>query len=206
MSSESFVDKLYSPVPDQPFIWYAKMYGTGYTIYEFDDTKKEFKFDKLNTSDVDEFGFLGMGGKIYFKTRNGIFHLDDDRPVNVYLENDNGKIKITDNPVIDYHNIIERKRVAYDFSPTMETQQVHGGIAAYELGHKYKFTVNDITFNYSLIYSISMIPGSFNYASLRISSDKSWDGDLHLECMGDFVKQNIRLGKDCKPLTYSIGI
>lgn len=206
MSSESFVDKLYSPVPDQPFIWYAKMYGTGYTIYEFDDTKKEFKFDKLNTSDVDEFGFLGMGGKIYFKTRNGIFHLDDDRPVNVYLENDNGKIKITDNPVIDYHNIIERKRVAYDFSPTMETQQVHGGIAAYELGHKYKFTVNDITFNYSLIYSISMIPGSFNYASLRISSDKSWDGDLHLECMGDFVKQNIHLGKDCKPLTYSIGI
>ena len=204
MDDTGFVNRLWSPLTreGQPFIWYAKK-EDGSTVYECDDDSNTELYDSLDHTDVTEFGFLGMGGKLYINTSNGILTLDGDRDVNVFIidRNDEDRFDITNNPSLDYKKFFEYKQFICNFNPmsSQKEQQADSQISSYTFGHEGDFTFKDIEFSYKLSYRLDMSGKGINTVNFGLLANKNWVGDLHLTCLAnDFVKDSIFIPKHNK--------
>lgn len=190
---KDYIGANYSPIPYQPFLWFAKYENSAIT--EFENDKKENRFDDIKKEDVVEFGLFGNGGKIYFNTNEGIIKLVD-RELNVFLIIDNKEIPLTGNKSVDYHDIITYKHASYDLaiSGTKATTKGHPQIDEYHVGYKTKIDLGDLgKLGYKIIYTLPMNrPSAFITISLN-SYDQDLDAKLSLRYLANNVTNDIHL-------------
>ena len=181
---------------------------------ELIDTVKENSFYDVDTKSISQLGIMGNGGKIYFNTKNGIFHLDGNRNLNVFFMLDCTRVDVTNNSAIDYNkDLIERHYASYEFDMSGNAREVtsDGKMNAIGIGYhvnleaphrKEDGSTEKIKFDCELIYVLPL--RSPNYISFSITSPIETDIELHLTFLANDDNNVIHLEKD-KKQTFRIG-
>lgn len=162
---------------------------------------RENKFQEIEQSYVKELGIMGNGGRIYFDTYDGIFHLDGNRDLNVFFYHNGERVNITNNTVgpasttnRKYQNLIERHNMSYDFDLTKGVSSSSGSITGWSIGYR-GYTQSSLSkFSYELTYTLPL--GQPNYITLLICShDIDATIDLHLTYLANDDSNTIKLPK-----------
>lgn len=207
MDNELIMEKLWSPERTQAFIWYA-INEDGSKIFEYDLNNNSNRFDDLDKTKVKEFGFIGLGGKLFLNVENGVITLDGDRELNLSLfDRDKGDtIQITKNKDIDYHNFFEMKQLSCNFTFNSETNEISHGtdsyISAFIFGYSGSISYDNYKFKFKYNYTLDMVKG-MNTANFGLKCNRKWIGDISLSCLAnDFVKDSVCIYPNKKDYTW----
>ena len=121
LTSNDFLSHNLSPVPSQMFVWFVNREDDT-TCYEFTNEGVNNNYNKEvdeRKEEIKEFGLIGNGSKIYFNTKDGVINIAD-RKIKLFVESDediNVYLRLTENDEADYHNVVQYKKVAFDYIP-----------------------------------------------------------------------------------------
>ena len=133
------ISNLTSPISWQPFIWYAKSFDDS-LLTEFEDDKTENEFSDIDRVNLQEFGLMGRGAKLWFSTNDGILNIQDKR-LEFYLEDEEQKLIKLSGRNEFYNDIIQFKQFAQVL--TTNTKEGFGPLTidAFHLGYKHSFEI-----------------------------------------------------------------
>ena len=180
--------KPFSPVSLQDFVWAAE-YSDGSTFLEFDPiTGKPNKFHDIRKKDLIRFGLVGLGYKMYTEVYGGFLVINGQLIEIIYRVNGKdyyltGQPKMY-NDIIAYKDAESIARVSIKGEPSGKfTNRITG----FNFGYKTQLEVEDIKFNFRVIYSIPYnIPAYLNF---RVVANKKLDGKLVIKKNGKEVAE-----------------
>ena len=178
-----------SPISNQLFIWYAKR-EDGSTVYEYDDEKNGYSYDKEIESkkdSIEEFGLIGNGSKIFFNTKDGIITIGD-REIKIYVESgEDGDIylPITENKEdgVNYKNVIQYKQGTVDVVMDNNMKDV----PMRTIGHYIGYDIKTKEFNAQVILNVP-IGGTLNIKVTITLKNTDFSGKYCIQ-YGDYEEQ-----------------
>lgn len=180
--------KFYTDKNSNPFLWFA-CYNNG-TLLEEKSNNKITSFSDIPKDDIKQFGFYGMGMKLWLDLTDGYFYTQSDKnpdiisSYNIYLRRKNEKNIIKFIPLFnkDDFNLIQLKHLSTDISPKNGnsksiTDQFIFGFTSHPKD-------NDIPFTVSIKCIIDIgdtNPGIYN--SITIGFDTTYERNYALEAV-----------------------
>ena len=184
-----------SPIPGQHFIWYG-IYNDGSKIYEFNNDQTETEFNDINKPELSQFGLIGMGGKVYFNTNDGLIHLDTVRVLKLSLEDENGKsYNITEIKDKKYTDIIQYKKGYMDFRPGRMVQNGTITPSEHYFGFKTDVELPDNIIKVQIIYCLPL-RGTIYLITKLNSIDKDFKGKLIAQYGGNVETTDLDISKN----------
>ena len=181
--------KSYSPVK-QDMIWIAEYDKDNY-LSEFNfENKKENSFYDIEQDEVNRFGLIGGGYKMYFDKNSGQFNICN-RQYDIGYKLNNTIYLLTKQELFP-RDIITYKQAVSEINGQMNTPQ----IVSYYFGYKTEFTVDDITFNFKPIICVPI--NQPVYIDIHLVANKDLEGELL------FIKNNKIMDTVYAPLTKDV--
>ena len=149
--------------------------------------------DIKDKSQVKELGILGNRGNVYIDTDTGIIHVGD-RHVNIYFMYQGSRYDLTNNSSIDYHNIIERHEISYEFDLMKKKRQtLKGQVLGWTIGYEGIYHLyNDI--DYRVLYTLPL--GRPNFITLSLKPKIDMDLEIHLSYLANDDSKTVHLKKN----------
>lgn len=173
-----------------PFNWVAD-YFDGTYLTEIDLlTHKENKFYSINQANTIRFGLFGQNMRFFYEAMDGSFFLNGKR-LEIMFHEKNGQIhNLTNNP--NQKDIITYKEAHTDFSNRQGLQRT--STTSINFGYKTIYIKDDLILNFQPVVSLPFNKTSF--IEIKLTSNKSLDGDLVFYCKGKEVERfNISLAQ-----------
>lgn len=185
----SYIENNMSPISNQLFIWYVKR-EDGSIVYEYDDEKNGYSYDKEIESkkdSIEEFGLIGNGSKIFFNTKDGIITIGD-REIKIYVESgEDGDVylPITENKEdgVNYKNVIQYKQGTVDVVMDNNMKDV----PMRTIGHYIGYDIKTKEFNAQVILNVP-IGGTLNIKVTITLKNTDFSGKYCIQ-YGDYEEQ-----------------
>lgn len=185
----SYIENNMSPISNQLFIWYTKR-EDGSIVYEYDDEKNGYSYDKEIESkkdSIEEFGLIGNGSKIFFNTKDGIITIGD-REIKIYVESgEDGDVylPITENKEdgVNYKNVIQYKQGTVDVVMDNNMKDV----PMRTIGHYIGYDIKTKEFNAQVILNVP-IGGTLNIKVTITLKNTDFSGKYCIQ-YGDYEEQ-----------------
>lgn len=177
-----------SPVDFQDYVWAAE-YADGTKLLEFDpQTKRPNKFYDIRKQDLIRFGLIGLGYKMYSEVYGGFMVINRQLFEVVYKVGDK-EYYLTGQPKM-YNDIISYKDAEATANVTSKgapNGKFSNRITGFNFGYKVQLDVEDVKFNFRLIYSVPY--NSPAYLNFRLVANKKLDGKLVIKRNGSAVAE-----------------
>lgn len=185
----SYIENNMSPISNQLFIWYAKR-EDGSIVYEYDDEKNGYSYDKEIESkkdSIEEFGLIGNGSKIFFNTKDGVITVGN-KEIKIYVESgEDGDVylPITENKEdgVNYKNVIQYKQGTVDVVMDNNMKDV----PMRTIGHYIGYDIKTKEFNAQVILNVP-IGGTLNIKVTITLKNTDFSGKYCIQ-YGDYEEQ-----------------
>ena len=116
MSSIDYTKLDLSPLEDEgiDYIWFARYFEDNFTKFESNNDKVKIDFDQIykDRDHIREFGLIGKSRKISIFLNDGLFRLNDQDIIHLYIKTADDKlINISNNMDCKYTDIITKKHI-----------------------------------------------------------------------------------------------
>ena len=170
-------------------IWYAKR-EDGSIVYEYDDEKNGYSYDKEIESkkdSIEEFGLIGNGSKIFFNTKDGVITVGN-KEIKIYVESgEDGDVylPITENKEdgVNYKNVIQYKQGTVDVVMDNNMKDV----PMRTIGHYIGYDIKTKEFNAQVILNVP-IGGTLNIKVTITLKNTDFSGKYCIQ-YGDYEEQ-----------------
>lgn len=117
MSSIDYTKLDLSPLEDEgiDYIWFARYFEHNFTKFESNNDKVKIDFDSIykDRDHIREFGLIGKSRKISIFLNDGLFRLNDQDIIHLYIKTtDNRFLNISNNIDCKYNDIITKKHIS----------------------------------------------------------------------------------------------
>ena len=116
MSSIDYTKLDLSPLEDEgiDYIWFARYFEDNFTKFESNNDKVKLEFDQIykDRNRIREFGLIGKSRKISIFLNDGLFRLNDQDIIHLYIKTDDDRfLNISNNIDCKYNDIITNKHI-----------------------------------------------------------------------------------------------
>lgn len=117
MSSIDYTKLDLSPLEDEgiDYIWFARYFEDNFTKFESNNDKIKLEFDSIykDRDRIREFGLIGKSRKISIFLNDGLFRLNDQDVIHLYIKtSDDIFLNISNNIDCKYNDIITKKHIS----------------------------------------------------------------------------------------------
>lgn len=117
MSSIDYTKLDLSPLEDEgiDYIWFARYFEDNFTKFESNNDKVKLEFDQIykDRDHIREFGLIGKSRKISIFLNDGLFRLNDQDVIHLYIKtNDDRFLNISNNIDCKYNDIFTKKHIS----------------------------------------------------------------------------------------------
>lgn len=117
MSSIDYTKLDLSPLEDEgiDYIWFARYFEDNFTKFESNNDKVKLEFDQIykDRDHIREFGLIGKSRKISIFLNDGLFRLNDQDVIHLYIKTANDRfLNISNNIDCKYNDIITKKHIS----------------------------------------------------------------------------------------------
>ena len=117
MSSIDYTKLDLSPLEDEgiDYIWFARYFKDNFTKFESNNDKVKLEFDQIykDRDRIREFGLIGKSRKISIFLNDGLFRLNDQDIIHLYIKTaDDRFLNISNNIDCKYNDIITKKHIS----------------------------------------------------------------------------------------------
>lgn len=117
MSSIDYNKLDLSPLEDEgiDYIWFARYFKDNFTKFESNNDKVKIEFDQIykDRDRIHEFGLIGKSRKISIFLNDGLFRLNDQDIIHLYIKTaDDRFLNISNNIDCKYNDIITKKHIS----------------------------------------------------------------------------------------------
>lgn len=117
MSSIDYTKLDLSPLEDEgiDYIWFSRYFEDNFTKFESNNDKVKLEFDQIykDRDHIREFGLIGKSRKISIFLNDGLFRLNDQDVIHLYIKTANDRfLNISNNIDCKYNDIITKKHIS----------------------------------------------------------------------------------------------
>ncbi len=168
--------------PKQDFMWVAE-YLNGGNLLEFNEDCSENSFYSIDKKQLNKFGLVGRGHKMFFDATNGIFNISG-RTVEFEYVDGNKTYNLT-NASESYNNIVQFKTAESTFDPFSLNGVMNSSISQFNFGYKQKLVFDDLELNFKVICKVPYDRPV--YLEISLTTNKTLNGKLLMKRNGEIL-------------------